>query len=275
MAKKKDSGGGKKSTDIPAWMASFTDMVTLLFCFFVLLFAMAEIDPARMRDISQHFSPRPTIVEMIGSDSLFELMSSGIENVPDPGDRIAERQARILELEELFANIDTQFMTYFADDIVFADAQIVDTGEGLYYLHEIIVHLPIHDEERGAVLFESAQHVLLPGAHDALAAIGLFLQENPGAVIEITGHTDNIPYRTGPFADPDGLGFGNLSLSHHRAMSVMQHFMVVYGISHERIEVRGAGEWEPMDTNETAEGRQRNRRVDLRIFMWHLIENDN
>ncbi|MGC9375449.1 MAG: OmpA family protein [Bacteroidales bacterium] len=81
-----------------------------------------------------------------------------------------------------------------------------------------------------------------------------FLEDNPDLEIEISGHTDNV-----------GTNAYNLTLSEKRAQSVVE-FLVEQGISIERLTYRGYGEEQPVDTNETDEGRANNRRTEIKIL---------
>ena len=104
----------------------------------------------------------------------------------------------------------------------------------------------------GQILFDINKDTLKPNAETLLDRVVIFLQKNPQWYVEIQGHTDS----TGPKAWND-------TLSQMRADSVM-NYLVSHGISASRLTANGYGSSEPVASNDTAEGRQQNRRVDFR-----------
>ena len=101
------------------------------------------------------------------------------------------------------------------------------------------------------VLFRSGSFELLPGARERLAKVSGIVLAYPSLHLSVEGHTDSV-----------GSDQYNQDLSEHRAESVRDYF-VQQGISSGVIEARGFGKTEPIASNDTAEGRQQNRRVEL------------
>lgn len=95
---------------------------------------------------------------------------------------------------------------------------------------------------------------ILPSSEEALQALYMYLERNPEVRIRIIGHTDNV-----------GKDAANMKLSDGRANAVMQD-LVDRGISADRMQAEGRGETQPIDTNDTEEGRQNNRRVEIEIL---------
>jgi outer membrane protein OmpA-like peptidoglycan-associated protein len=104
------------------------------------------------------------------------------------------------------------------------------------------------------IYFEFDQSVLLATSYDELNELGRFLVQNPDVRIQISGHTDNI-----------GTAEYNFRLSQDRAAAVMS-YLSVNGIDRERLESRGFGSEYPVGTNETDEGRSKNRRVEFEVI---------
>ena len=117
--------------------------------------------------------------------------------------------------------------------------------------------LQTNDSARGLivnmsdVLFDTASFTLKPGAREKLAKISGILLAHPGLTLQIEGHTDSV-----------GSDEFNQRLSEQRAISV-RDFLADQGVAPSLITARGFGKTEPVATNETAEGRQRNRRVEI------------
>ena len=101
------------------------------------------------------------------------------------------------------------------------------------------------------VLFDTGSYTLKPGAREKLAKISGILLAHPGLTMQIEGHTDSV-----------GGDEFNQQLSERRADSV-RDFLAENGVSPTSITARGFGKTQPVASNDTAEGRQRNRRVEL------------
>jgi len=103
------------------------------------------------------------------------------------------------------------------------------------------------------VNFGSSSDMLLPGTERIIESAAATLNNHPDLQIEVAGHTDS-----------DGDANMNLGLSERRAKTV-RDFLIRYGVDGTRLTVRGYGESQPIDENETMRGRATNRRVELRI----------
>jgi uncharacterized repeat protein (TIGR01451 family) len=110
-----------------------------------------------------------------------------------------------------------------------------------------------------SVLYETARAELRAGAESALEATAAMLREDPTLSMIVEGHTDSRPIRTKQFPS-------NLELSQARAASIVEMLASRFGIDRGRMEFVGFGEHRPIATNLTAEGRQKNRRVEMRLF---------
>jgi len=117
--------------------------------------------------------------------------------------------------------------------------------------------LQTNDSARGLivnmsdVLFDTGSFILKPGAREKLAKVSGILLAHPGLTMQIEGHTDSV-----------GSDEFNQRLSEQRADSV-RDFLVEQGVSSASITAQGFGKTEPVTSNDTAEGRQRNRRVEI------------
>ncbi len=102
------------------------------------------------------------------------------------------------------------------------------------------------------ILFDSDSHKIRGESYKTLSDIGQLLQDDPDLRLSIEGHTDS-----------DGSDEHNLALSDNRASSVRDYLIATYSIAPERLEAKGWGESQPMDSNDTPEGKANNRRVEL------------
>ncbi len=104
------------------------------------------------------------------------------------------------------------------------------------------------------IFFETASYDLLPESQVELNKLVAFMNNNPTIRIEIGGHTDNV-----------GKPESNQLLSENRSKSVRE-YLINAGILAERIQFKGYGEEQPMDTNDTSEGRANNRRTEFKVL---------
>jgi outer membrane protein OmpA-like peptidoglycan-associated protein len=102
------------------------------------------------------------------------------------------------------------------------------------------------------ILFDSGKYTIKGESYKTLKEIGELLTDDPNLRLSIEGHTDT-----------DGADDYNMSLSQNRAQSVKAYLMSSFGIDASRLESKGWGETKPIDTNDTAEGKANNRRVEL------------
>ena len=112
----------------------------------------------------------------------------------------------------------------------------------------------IHITFPAGLLFDFDSHAIRPDAAAHLRQLALSLGEYPDTQLLIVGHTDSV-----------GRDTYNHDLSVRRAESALNH-LTAQGVSRQRVQASGRGEWEPLATNETAAGRQANRRVEVAIF---------
>jgi outer membrane protein OmpA-like peptidoglycan-associated protein len=107
----------------------------------------------------------------------------------------------------------------------------------------------------GTINFESNKAVITQKTEEIFKKAISYMRENPGVKIEVGGHTDNT-----------GGEQMNLDLSRIRAESVREHILSQYGVNPEKVIAKGYGEWVPVATNNTTEGRRKNRRVEIKII---------
>lgn len=254
----------KKKKEAPKnnWMNTYADMVTLLFCFFVLLFAFSELDVVKFTAFAEAMAGRNVFVSgalgTIFNDSagMMDAQSPPIPPRMDPEAPITEEEDTIQELisariGEMEALAET-FRTYMApyDEEILADIGISVSELGEY----------VRVTFGSGMLFDSGQASLRPEAIEVIDTVASVINsQHPGHRIAVHGHTDNAPISTIQFPS-------NWQLSAARAISVMTHLMYQHGMNPALLEAVGMGEYRPIATNETAEGRAANRRVEILIF---------
>lgn len=125
---------------------------------------------------------------------------------------------------------------------------------GLLYFDVEVEYEPAKVFKLENVYFDFAKASLRPESFPALDELVALLKARPSMVIEIAGHTDNV-----------GDDASNMTLSQNRAESVRK-YLISKGIAATRVQAKGYGETQPVDSNETEDGRQNNRRTEVRIL---------
>lgn len=239
----------------PAFMATYGDLVTLLLCFFVLLFAMSEVSNEAFADVlasfgNPHFAnPSNPIIMPPGSGV---SMGSGIVQMPVPHSNRFEHDGQTMNNDEIqmsLQSIITDFETYFTESQN-------PFSEDVHF--ELIDDEEIHINFPNNMLFAVGSDFLQPQTIDMIDYIGGVISEHPGMEVRIYGHTDSVPINSIRFPDNYWLGFG-------RARAVQQRIASVHGVSTSRMHANSRGDTQPVASNETPEGRQANRRVEIII----------
>lgn len=163
---------------------------------------------------------------------------------------IADQAARLQNLQNLIQN---------QKDILFnlknsiANALISYEADELYvYMNEGKVYVALEEN----LLFKSGSDVVNPKGKEALKKLAEVLNATTEIAVVIEGHTDNIPIQTAQFHD-------NWDLSTARATSIVRILTLDYGFNSSLISASGKGQFHPLNSNETSEGRASNRRTEI------------
>ncbi len=232
------------------WLVSYADFITLLFAFFVVMFAASNEDEAKAGQVARSFqaafselgifSPSAASVAIFGDgDAAASAMLDSIVIMPGPGggkgegdyelEQVQDRLEKMLEREveegQVRLNIDSRGLT-------------VSLNEAGFF-------------SPGAAVIEAQ-------ALEALEGIAARLLDLPYD-LRVEGHTDDIPISTARFPS-------NWEFSTSRATNVLRYLIAQGGIPPSRLSAVGYGEYRPVAPNDTREGRGLNRRVDIVVL---------
>ena len=244
--------------NLERWLVSYADFITLLFAFFVVMYSVSQVNEGKYRVLSDSlvnaFKTTPTAATPISPALRIDASIKGASNVssipvlkqtifvrkPDPVQEAHQKQQK-------------EKMKGVAEDLIKAMESLVKEGQVrvTQSAHGIAIEI------NASVLFASGQATLEPGSIKALRAVGGVLAKVPND-IQVEGFTDNTPINTVAFPS-------NWELSTARASSVVR-LLAESGASTERLVAVGYGEFRPVDSNSTPEGRARNRRVTIMIL---------
>lgn len=279
----------------PAWMATFSDLMNLLLCFFVLLFASSTMDEGKIQRIAASFENISFSIMEAGAVSLIEgqIVSGGVTQLPgiesileyigvssevkgnnqelsatgtedgeksedsdEKGNETADRKE--MSAEEIKEQLEEEGMKQseeMYDEISqIAESYSIDDRIVLDYNSQF-VSLDLN----GAILFDVGKAEIKDDAKIFMQKIAAIMEKYKDCVIEIEGHTDNIPIHTAKYES-------NRYLSTARATRVYEYVMEQANLIDENMKVAGYGESRPVESNKTEEGRARNRRVSIKIY---------
>lgn len=259
MAKRKED---TPAPGAPAWMATFSDLMNLLLCFFVLLFSMSSVDAEKFTAVAASLAQTFSIFEA-GATAIGDgiLISNGVSQLNELDQYInstgksADDDTKSDELQE-FEEQQLEQAEQLAEMVQEAVAEEQE------YENEIEVDFTsqyVSLTLNGAFLFDSGSAGLKEEAKPLLDKVGQILVRYADSTIEIEGHTDNVPIHNSTFAN-------NNELSSFRALSVFDYFMETTSLDPAMIKHSGRGEYLPVADNTTAEGRAKNRRVEIKIY---------
>lgn len=223
------------------WLISFADFVTLLFAFFVVMYAVSAVNEGKYRVLAS------SLGNAFGNTSSQDVPVPQLPNQALPSDV----QQRTLKQQQAIE--EQAHMTEVASNLLDVMAPLVKEGKVRVTQSRRGVSIEINAN----VLFAEGQAVLEPQSLTVLRAVAQHLSKEPFN-LEITGHTDNIPIRNSVFAS-------NWELSAMRATSVVR-LLAENGIAPARLFAIGREASQPIASNQTPEGRARNRRVELMIL---------
>jgi chemotaxis protein MotB len=221
-----------------SWLTPYSDILTLLLALFIVLFASSSIDSVKFRAMSGVFN------DVFNGGTGVMDNPSPIDSDSDPSNKGGIRGKT--EQEEL-SNVQDRVNEYIQDNNLGKQLDTSLTGEGLL--------VTIRDN----VLFESGVAEVREGDRRIAQEISTLLVMDPPRSIVISGHSDNIPIKNEQFDS-------NWDLSVMRAVNFMEVLLENDELEPEWFSAKGFGEYKPVASNETAEGRAKNRRVEILIM---------
>lgn len=262
MAKKK-----KAEPDGPSqgWLGTFADLMNLLLCFFVLLFAMSTVDAQKFELIVASFSESFSIFSG-GATSIGDgmLISSGVSQLSQL-DKYVNSMGKNAESEEETDKVDELQEKLEKEKLAEAEKlaeKIEEAVEESQMEDRISVDFTSQYVQltlKGAILFDSGSAAIKSDAMPIVQKVAVILERYAQHTIEIEGHTDNVPIHSGRYAN-------NNELSSARALSMFDYLVENTTLQPAQIKHSGRGEYVPIADNSTPEGRAKNRRIEIKIY---------
>jgi chemotaxis protein MotB len=243
MARKPKPGPPPKKENSERWLLTYADMITLLMLFFIILYSMSTVNPAKYQELAQAFQS----VFSGGPLQLFATSSTGGAGVLtglNPGQKVATARAGQNQGTGGSSTLRQQATSTLQNLVKAGRVKIVPTENGFAISM-------ISDS-----FFAPGSATLAPDAMPALQEVSGFLGQISNSIV-VEGYTDNLPVNTARWTS-------NWQLASERALAVL-YSLEDYGTPTERLSASSYGETRPVVSNDTPEGRAQNRRVDIVI----------
>lgn len=223
-----------------SWMTTYGDLVTLLMCFFVLLFSMSNIDSMKFKQMLLSFTS--------GNVSVIEELAGSNGILPENGGILSGGYA--LQEEEKFKQISEELQEFVDNNNLMGNVSVYQEHEG--------VLIRFND----SILFDKGSAYLKEDSLKILREMADLLHSYD-RVIRVEGHTDNDPISTGTYPS-------NWELSTARAVNVVKYLVAEVPenlrISPELMQAAGYGEYYPLVENTNEHNKTRNRRIEIVIL---------
>jgi chemotaxis protein MotB len=238
MAKKKKPDAGGVGGE---WIVTYSDMVTLMLCFFVALFNPDDIIPSQLEAMISSFANIG-----MGANTGGNTLSSG--KSADLGNVVMSLPA--MDKGKVMGTAMKRAVSLFQNEVRSNKVKVTSDERGL------VISLA-----SDAFFNPASARINIETTRDILLRLGTLLQSEEIRThkVRIEGHTDDVA------VDPEGPWESNWQLSSMRSINVL-HYLTDIGVDENRFQVAGFAHTMPVSRNDTAEGRAYNRRVDIIIL---------
>jgi chemotaxis protein MotB len=240
---------GKPHSSHERWLISYADFITLLFAFFVVLYAFAKADQKRQTEVSQAIDTAFKSLGVFGNAS----------RIPDNKTASSAKEQSVMAMNIVMGE-DVLAPAQVKDDLTRMKHDLDERLASQIAQHSVAIKLGkdgLVISLREAGFFDSGSATPRKEGLESMQQIASELAQMPYD-LRVEGHTDNVPIHTAEFAS-------NWELSSARATNIARGMLDLHAVTPDRLSAAGYAEFHPVDTNDTAEGRARNRRVDLVI----------
>ncbi len=254
-----DSGGGG------SWLTTYSDLVTLLLCFFILLFSMAIVDKQKFEQVAlsvrSAFSGGTSIMKATDADSMVSITPF------EDGEKILDELENKVGEDDGSGNIGKEEL----DEMAGAAEKLETIKIAKVNIQELIDQMGLNEnikviEEESRIILRLDSLILFDSGSADMKATAEPIMEKMGQVlitldteILVQGHADDRPIHTALYPS-------NWELSTKRATNVVRFFVDDCGLKEEHLTAAGNAEFKPIAPNDTEYNRQKNRRIDIVIL---------
>ena len=224
---------------LPGWLAAFGDLMSLLLCFFVLLLSMSTMDAKKVQDAAGSLQGAMSVLDGETSTEVQHKqlqVATPIQSETETAKQVKSMKQTVIETNEMIKSASGN------------EISLEESEDGF------MIRLP------AKILFEKASaKIINDDAFLFLRRIALIIDKLPKDMqVSIVGHTDSTPINTPEFKD-------NWQLSTARAVSIVKE-LIKDGVNPKFLTASGKAGFDPIASNNTALGREKNRRVELKFY---------
>lgn len=276
MGRIRRRSGEEQSEGAPEWLVTYSDLVTLLLTFFIMLFSMATIDKQKLKVVAQSlqatFSMRgtgdmlinkdgDTFVDIFPDNSASSDANSADDNKQGGGGKNDQTDQQNMDQQELQEQNEKKL------------EELKEKVEAAIGAHQLMGVVEVIDKKStlvlrvnqiDGILFDTGKADIKPEGETLLLKIGEMIKDLENE-ITIEGHTDNRPINTAQFPS-------NWELSTKRATNVVKLLVEKCNIPERNVIASGRAEFDPVAPNDTLENMQKNRRIDIVITRFAALE---
>lgn len=240
--------------EVGRWLISYADFITLLFAFFVVMYSISQVNSSKYKILAQALegvfdnNPRSTKLDLVGIPSKSLLPVTGdnkeLAVINSEGEQYGQIDSENFASTEAFKDLENGLEASLGDLI---DQELAEINSDANWINIVL---------KSGLLFPSGSDLLNAESNPLMEEVAEHLNSNLQLIL-VHGHTDNIPIATEKFPS-------NWELSSARGVAVVRKLQSLL-VQPNRMSVEGHGEYQPMATNNTVEGRRKNRRVVISI----------
>jgi chemotaxis protein MotB len=221
------------------WLVSYADFITLLFAFFVVMFATSQTDKAKAQQVSD------SVKKALAGQPIARVVAAILGSGPPSAPHIQTHTPLASPLPELIPSL--KILTKELDEEIKAGRIQLSMGS-----RGLTVSF------RQAALFPSGEDVIVASAFPSIEKVARAMKQIPNPA-RLEGHTDALPIHNSRFRS-------NWELSAARSIALLEMLTKRFDVPTDRISIAGYAETAPIADNQTDDGRSRNRRVDIVIL---------
>lgn len=235
------------------WLVSYADFITLLFAFFVVMYAISSVNQGKYTQLTSSMG------NAFSGESPTEQNANSLRKGKAGDSKLKGQQKSLIKplpLTHLYnekMRREREAMTKMGIDLSNTLTPLISEGKVRVVQNNKGIRIDIHD----SLLFSPGSAELADAATGVMGEIAAVIKDNQ-RMIQVEGHTDNVPIHNATF-------FSNWELSAVRASSVVR-LLSEQGIAENRLSALGFGSVQPISENDTPLGRARNRRVSIMIL---------
>ena len=233
MKRREEDEGGHVSSE--RWLLTYSDMITLLMIFFIIMYAISTVNQAKFQSLAQSLN-----IVFEGGTGMFDAAGPSMIEGLGAGEAAAKAE------EQLLAKVQEELDDYLEEEGLGKTVTIKSEERGLVISFQEMI------------LFNRGEASLTPPARSIVSKVGTILSKIPN-YIRVEGHTCNLPLGGGAFRS-------NWELSSARATNVVHEFITAGHVQPQRLSATAYGEYRPRKPNDSESNRVFNRRVDIVVL---------